>query len=172
MPVLTAARLCFSLIVLLVAATACRDVADPTQPAGFLVLEGANNGEARVGSEVRVAFRAVSEGGAPARGVAVSFVVVEGGGSVFAGTGLTNAQGEVREVWTLGMGLGVQTLEARTVDQDTGNPRTLGRLELVARAGIVVRAIHADTTVAAVGQSYDLRDALAWMDQHGNYWID
>src|SRR5688572_28480748 len=89
-------------VMLVVAALGCGDVADPTQLGGVSVLEGAADGVAAAGAEVRVLFRVVDEGGAPERWVPVSFVVVEGGGSVFAGSSLTNQQGEVREVWTLG----------------------------------------------------------------------
>lgn len=82
-------------VMVVVAAIGCGDVADPTQPAGFVVLDGAVDGVAPPGAEVRVLFRVVD--GSADRGVPVSFVVVEGGGSVFAGSSPTNQHGEVRD---------------------------------------------------------------------------
>jgi hypothetical protein len=53
----------------------------------------------------------------------VNFRVIAGGGSVFAGSGLTNAAGRVQDRWTLGTHVSEpQVLEARAVDNDTGAP--------------------------------------------------
>lgn len=67
----------------------------------------------------------------------VSFVVVEGGGSVFAGTAQANALGEVRERWRLGTAAGPQVLEARGVDQVTGAPIVFSRIHATATPGPV-----------------------------------
>lgn len=150
----------------------CGEGSGPSQAAGFSILSGADSGRARVGGEVRVAFRATDEAGQPQRGIPVAFVVTEGAGHVFAGNGLTNANGEMREVWTLGSTPGRQALEARTVDATTGEPRVLGRLELQTTPGAPVAAARADTTLAILGTTYDLRDAVSWFDQFGNGWFD
>ena len=57
------------------------------------------------------------------RGQIVNFRVVEGGGSVFAGAAITNKDGIAQELWTLGQS-GPQTLEARAVNTETGEPLT------------------------------------------------
>jgi hypothetical protein len=57
----------------------------------------------------------------PVVGQVVTFVVVEGGGSVFAGTATTDSLGQVAEVWTFGTAAGAQRLEARAVRSD-GTP--------------------------------------------------
>jgi hypothetical protein len=53
------------------------------------------------------------------KGQVVNFVVTAGGGHVFAGTAITNADGVAQERWTLGAA-GAQALEARAVDASTG----------------------------------------------------
>jgi hypothetical protein len=63
---------------------------------------------------VRPAVRVVDEQGAPVAGVAVSFVVTEGGGVVSGAVQTTDAEGIARVGgWTLGPGPGPNTLEAR-----------------------------------------------------------
>ena len=57
----------------------------------------------------------------PVVGQVVTFVVVGGGGSVFAGTATTDSLGQVAEIWTFGRTAGVQQLEARAVRSD-GTP--------------------------------------------------
>lgn len=57
-------------------------------------------------------------------GVLVNFVVTAGGGTVFAGSAISNGNGEARERWFLGPDAGTQTLEARAVDQTTGEALT------------------------------------------------
>ena len=56
----------------------------------------------------------------PAKGVVVNFVVTEGGGSVYAGTGITDKHGLATDWWTLGpvTGFEAQELEVRAVNWD------------------------------------------------------
>lgn len=58
----------------------------------------------------------------------VNFVVVSGGGSVFAGSAISDKQGIAREFWTLGMSLaaGSNVLEVRAVDEK-GDKRVYAR---------------------------------------------
>src|SRR5439155_574668 len=53
------------------------------------------------------------------KGQIVNFVVVSGGGSVFAGAAISGGDGIVQERWTLGLS-GPQQVEARAVDNGTG----------------------------------------------------
>jgi hypothetical protein len=58
--------------------------------------------------------------GKPVRGQLVNFRVTAGGGSVFAGSALSDKGGLVRDWWTLGPEPGENALEARAVDPVTG----------------------------------------------------
>jgi hypothetical protein len=69
----------------------------------------------------------VTDGDGPVEGVLINFVVVQGGGQVFAGAALTNSQGEARERWTLGAE-GENVVEARGVDQATGEAIVYARI--------------------------------------------
>ena len=69
--------------------------------------------------------KATKPNGNPLKNQIVNFVVVEGGGSVFAGVALTNTQGLAQEFWTLGTP-GPQTLEVRAVDPATGEKIVFG----------------------------------------------
>ena len=61
--------------------------------------------------------------GQAVNGQVVNFRVVSGGGSVFAGSGLSGQDGIVKERWTLGMDTSItQRVEARAVDPATGAP--------------------------------------------------
>ncbi len=51
----------------------------------------------------------------------VNFVVVEGGGSVFAGAAMTNKRGIAQDWWTLGPEPGLNVLEVRSVNPYTGD---------------------------------------------------
>ena len=89
-------------------------------PARMDVVSG-NGQTADPGAELAqpLVVRVVDDKDRPVRGQIVNFVVTEGGGSVFAGAALTNADGEARERWRLGTSPG-QTVEARAVDAATG----------------------------------------------------
>ena len=67
-----------------------------------------------------VVVRALNGSGSPIASQIINFRVTAGGGSVFAGVSMTNAQGYAQEYWTLGPSAGVNTLEARAVDPSTG----------------------------------------------------
>ena len=69
----------------------------------------------------------VTDGDGPVEGVLINFVVVQGGGQVFAGAALTNSRGEARERWTLGAE-GENVVEARGVDQTTGEAIVYARI--------------------------------------------
>jgi hypothetical protein len=66
--------------------------------------------------------RVTDGAGQPVEGQIVNFRVVSGGGSMFAGAGITDAQGIVQDRWTLGPTEGPQAAEARAVDNTTGAP--------------------------------------------------
>ena len=88
-----------------------------------LDIVGGNNQEGVVGQELANALvvRVEDENGVPIIGQLVNFRVTAGGGTVFAGSGLTNALGIVQDRWTLGTSTAdTQRVEARAVNPNTG----------------------------------------------------
>ena len=108
----------------------------PGTPASLEILSG-NGQSAVVGTELPepLVARALDANGNPVSGVVINFVVTQGGGSIFAGSNSTNANGEVRERWTLGTTAGEQAVEARAVDQTTGEKITFATFTATALAG-------------------------------------
>ena len=94
----------------------------PGPPASLTIVSG-DQQHGTVGTELPnpLVVKVVDANGNSIQGQAVNFRVTAGGGSVFAGTSNTNADGIAQERWTLGTVAGAgQTLEARAVDNSTG----------------------------------------------------
>jgi hypothetical protein len=91
------------------------------RPAAVLVVSG-DLQTAPVGQELPqpLVVKVVDEAGRPVRDQLVNFRVTRGGGSVFAGSALTNKDGIAQERWTLGTVADTQQVEARAVDPETG----------------------------------------------------
>ena len=102
----------------------CESTTRPVQlpPVALQIVSGnAQEGIAGQRLPEPLVARVVDENGTPVQGQIVNFVVVAGGGSVFAGASISNAQGIVQERWTLGPTPGTeQKVEARAVDNETG----------------------------------------------------
>lgn len=94
----------------------------PRVPASLDIVAGdEQNGV--VGTELTnpLVVRVEDANGLPIAGQLVNFRVTSGGGSVFAGSGLTNALGIVQDRWSLGTSTAdSQRVEARAVDPNTG----------------------------------------------------
>lgn len=102
----------------------------------------------------------------PVKGVLVSWVVVSGGGSVFAGSALTDSLGKARERWTLGTAIGQQVLEARAVDEN-GQAVTYTRVTATANADVAFTfALSTPSNVLHVGDT--ARVWYSYRDQYGN----
>ena len=84
----------------------------------LVVISDGNNQTATVGTELPTALMAIlyNHAGLPISGLVVNFKVVTGGGSVFAGSAISDSNGIVRERWTLGTVAGPQKVEVRAVD--------------------------------------------------------
>ncbi len=107
---------------LLVASCDSPTGSDADVPARLDVVSGARQ-RATVGTELPepLVVRIVDRRGRPVANHVVNFRVTAGGGAVFAGTAITNADGEARERWTLGTAArDSQYVEARAVDPATG----------------------------------------------------
>jgi hypothetical protein len=112
---------------------------DPPGPAVPAKLDVVSGGDQRdtVGQELPqpLVVRVLDARGRPVRDAIVNFRVVAGGGSVFAGAALTNAEGEARERWTLGTtARDTQRVEARAVDPATGQAVVFGAFTAVGTA--------------------------------------
>jgi len=116
-------------LVTLCALAACSD----TNPAGaaadgLALTKIAGDGQrgtvgTRLAEPVSVLLERTDEAGVvgPAAGVVVRFVVTEGGGTVGAGTAVTDQDGLAQDSWTLGPEPGVNELEARAATRDGGS---------------------------------------------------
>ena len=94
----------------------------PDEPLGLSIIYG-NNQIRWPGAELlnAISVQAVDDAGNDIRraGVAVTWSVLSGGGSVAATSPTTDAQGRATAVWTLGTTVDDQTVEARAESQRT-----------------------------------------------------
>ncbi len=150
------------------------DTDDPgTSPAGPLarvdVLSGAGQ-QARVGQALPqpLTVRLLDASGRPIAGQTVSFVVVSGGGQVFAGHASSDVEGLASERWTLGTIAGTQGLEVRAVLAD-GSARVWATIEATGLAGdpSVFRVIESGGSAAQL-QSLPLPTRVQIVDAWGN----
>jgi hypothetical protein len=116
----------------------CGDGTGPdVQPfASLALISGAGQSDtvlATLPAPLIVQARAIDN--SPVPGVAVTFAIVTpGGGSMFAGTSVTDTQGRAADIWKLGTVAGTHRVEARTVDA-TGTPIVWGSFEATVRPG-------------------------------------
>jgi Bacterial Ig-like domain (group 1) len=141
-------------------------------PAQVLVVSG-DMQSGTVGEELAqpLVVRVVDERDRPVRNQLVNFVVTAGGGSVFAGSAITNAQGEARERWKLGTVAGdTQRVEARAVDPSTGQALVFATFRAIGTPGAPA-ALAAVGSLARTGMTgQPIADSLAVKvsDQYGN----
>lgn len=125
-------------------AAACADpAAPPDGPEAALSLQivSGNDQSALAYTELPapVLVRLLNAKGRPVKGQVVNFRVVQGGGSVWAGASVTDAEGLAKDWWTLGGTFGRSLLEARAVDPATGEQLVLGTLLATPQALITPR---------------------------------
>ena len=128
---------CLALVPAFLLALSCDDGTSPELPGppAVLVLVSGDEQADTVGQELPGALvvRVEDADGDPVPGQLVNFVVTAGGGSVFAGSALTNADGEARERWTLGTSTAdSQRVEVRAVDPETGDKLVFATFAAVA----------------------------------------
>jgi hypothetical protein len=106
---------------------ACTDAPTAVPNAGPVLLNvvSGNTQKGDAGQELAnpLVVLATDDKGKPVKDQIVSFVVVAGGGSMFAGTSITDGKGKAQDYWTLGLE-GEQKVEVRAVDPTTGEKRT------------------------------------------------
>ena len=127
-------------------------------PASLDIVSG-DEQEGVVGTELANALvvRVEDANGVPIIGQLVNFRVTSGGGSIFAGSGLTNALGIVQDRWTLGTSTSeLQRVEARAVDPNTGAAIVFATFKATPRPG----PAHSLTKAGGDGQTGALGAAL------------
>jgi hypothetical protein len=137
------------------ATLSCDSTTKPVQlPPAVLEIISGNAQEGVVGEMLAepLIARVENENGQPVQGQIVNFVVVSGGGSVFAGSSISNAQGIVQEWWTLGPTVGEQRVEARAVDNETGERLVFATFTALAFAP----PTETGTMVKAAGDAQDV----------------
>lgn len=115
--------------------------------------------------------RVVDERGRPVPDQIINFRVTAGGGSVFAGSALTNRDGEARERWTLGTAAGdTQRVEARAVDPQTGAALVLGTFKAVGLADGPhhLQAVSAPLLAGRPGGQTTEAPVVRVLDRHRN----
>jgi hypothetical protein len=102
----------------------------------------------------------------PAAGVAVSFAVTSGGGSVGTPAATTDAAGHAQTTWTLGTVAGSQTVNA-TVSGATGSPVTFSATATASTAASVTK-LAGDNQSYVAGQPVPTPPSVAVKDQFDN----
>ena len=126
-----------------------------------------------VGQELSqpLVVKVVDANGSAIQGQVVNFRVTAGGGSVFAGSANTNAEGVAQERWTLGTTAGAeQTVEARAVDSNTGQALVFATLHATALAGpaSALAIVTQPGASAKVGVPLSPQPVVRLLDRFGN----
>lgn len=147
-------------------------------PLATATITGGDNQTGMVGANLPVALtaRLADSSGRPIGNHAMTFAVVSGGGQLFLGTVLSNADGEVQDRWKLGTSTSTgQRVELRDIDPATGDFRVFAVFTATARPGpaaSLTLAQPAGTTATPqgtfIGVGDTVRFSAAVADQYGN----
>src|SRR5437764_12036625 len=165
-------RLQLGMAALIVAACGREAAAPRGRPSLEIVSGDGQSGP--VGTELPNALvvRVLDEPGQGRAGQVVNFRVTGGGGSVFAGASVTNNSGIAQERWTLGTNTAdAQRLEARAVDNVTGEALTFAVFTATARAGPPAQLEPnegGDGQTAAAGTAVPIAPSVSVRDRYGN----
>jgi uncharacterized protein YjdB len=152
---------------------ACADASPTATDLGAtrptLDIVSGNGQSAPAGTELPapLVVRVITSSGAPVPGQILNFRVIAGGGSVYAGVGVTDGNGRAQEHWTLGSTSGTpQRVEVRAVDSSTGEPVVFGTFTAIAEGGVGTVTVSPGSRTIEVGDSIDFSATLR--DSHGN----
>lgn len=146
-------------VLLSIFAVGCLDSGTTSPVSGTISLSivSGNDQEGVVGQELPnpLVVLALDNRGHPLRGGLVNFRVLTGGGSMYAGSALTNQAGIAQDYWTLGTRAGVeQTLEVRTVDPSTGAKLNFATFRAVGTPGpVTIVTVSPPSDSIQVGQT-------------------
>jgi hypothetical protein len=139
------------LATLALGACAGKAPADLTPPTLSLGVVSGRRQQATVGQELPqpLVVQVLDSKLRPVKGQLISFRVLSGGGSVYAGTSLTNADGIAQDYWTMGPQPGPARLLVRAVDPTTGEKRNIALFTAVALGAPRNAAERPNAAVAA-----------------------
>ncbi|HEY0022311.1 MAG TPA: Ig-like domain-containing protein [Longimicrobium sp.] len=115
--------------------------------------------------------KVVNASGQPVQGQAVVFRVSSGGGRVFAGIAVSNAQGLARERWTVGTSQAdSQRVQALGIDNATGEARIFAtfRATLLTAAPAQMQKLSGDNQLVEAGARTDSMLKVVVRDASGN----
>jgi hypothetical protein len=124
-------------------------------------------GAAGVELPAPIIVKALTANGYPRPLQIVNFRVVSGGGSVYAGSSITNLFGIAQEWWTLGTAPGPNVLEVRAVDPTTGAKQAFATFTATAVPGAIAR-IDVTPATGTIEVSKTLQLTATAQDQFGN----
>jgi hypothetical protein len=141
-------------------------------PASLDLISGGEQ-TATVGIELPqpIVIRVADAEGGPVAGQLVNFRVTSGGGSVFAGSAITNDSGVAKERWTIGTIVAdTQRLEARAVDPETGEGIVFGSAVAFALPGPVDKLVAGNSPLLSGLVGKPATDSLVVIasDTYGN----
>ena len=140
-----------------------------TGPAATIAIQAGDGQAAQVGTPVTTApsVLVTDQFGNPVSGVAVTFAVASGGGSVAGGAATTGSNGIAAVTsWTMGTGVGTNTLTA-TAGGLTGSPRTFTATATVG-AALQITISAGNGQSATVAQAVATDPAVMVTDQFAN----
>jgi hypothetical protein len=141
-------------------------------PAAMEIVDG-DDQEGTVGEELDDALvvQVTDDRDRPVRNQLVNWRVTAGGGSVFAGSALTDGEGIARERWTLGtVAAAPQSVEARAVDSETGQGIVFATFSATGKAGPVasLAAVTTGTQEGTAGAALATLIVARASDRYGN----
>lgn len=164
-----------ALFATVLAVTACGDSSgtDAAGPPAAMELLDGDGQHGVAGEELAepLVVKVTDDRGRPVRGQLVNWRVTAGGGTVFAGSAITDHQGIAQERWTLGTVAGAaQQVEARAVDNSTGAPLVFAAFEATAIAGPVstLTAVTTGMLEGMAGAALATPIVVHATDQHDN----
>lgn len=145
------------LAALAIGACAGKAPADLTPPTLSLGVVSGRRQQAPAGQELPqpLVVQVLDSKLRPVKGQLVTFRVLSGGGSVYAGSSLTNADGIAQDYWTMGPQPGPARLLVRAVDPRTGEKRNIALFTAVALGAPHYAAERPNAAVAAGSPSPD-----------------
>lgn len=157
-------------ILFALALVACGDPAGPVVGSPATATLDGDPLAGEVAKPITVTVVVKDSTGAPVPGRLVNFIASFGGGSVFAGSALTDTAGKAKEVWTLGQKAGTQNLEVRWVSP-TGLPIVLGAFVATAAPGAAVTpaSIGGGDRVMIVGSQIGAASVAPLLDAKDTY---
>ena len=130
---------------------------DATLPPISLLIVSGDGQQEIVGRELPnpLVVQVLDEKSRPVKGQLVNFRVVTGGGSVYAGSSLTNADGKAQDYWTMGAEPGPGTLEVRAVNPTTGEKQNFATFTATALPETFTLIVSLDGSGTVTGLGID-----------------